>query len=166
MKTPVVINNVEIRAIVDTGAASSAISRRLLNEIGGEITESSNIRCVMANGSKTASLGRTEIDIEVQDIITPVKVEVIDSQDRSLLLGNNVLRDWNANIDFSTKTMTWEDEEIMLEIPVEYIKNPKVQFDVPEESESDSNYESDEEIEMINIMNLEEEVYSSDEEAK
>ena len=64
MKTPIFINDVEIKAIVDTGAATCAISKRLLDETHNEIKNPSNVRCIMANGSKIASLGKSIIEIE------------------------------------------------------------------------------------------------------
>ncbi|CAB5126580.1 unnamed protein product [Rhizophagus irregularis] len=42
MKTPIFINGIEIKAIVDTGAATCAISKGLLVETGNEIERSSN----------------------------------------------------------------------------------------------------------------------------
>lgn len=168
MKTPVKINDVDIQAIVDTGAASSAISGTFLKEIGEKITESSKIRCVMANGDRTASLGKTTVMLEIQDIITPVEVEVIQSPDRSLLLGNNVLSIWNSNIDYSTKIMNWKNGEISMDIPIEYVKTRRVKFEETIEEIEDDDWSSEEDEssgeEIPEIMTLQEEEYSSEDE--
>ena len=168
MKTPIFINNVEIRAIVDTGAATCAISKRLLDETHNEIQNPSNVRCIMANGSKIASLGKSVIEIEIDEIITEIEVEVINSQDRMLIIGNDFMSEWKANIDFETHTLTLNDQDYELCIPVEYIKNNKIRFETPvddeyTDEEENLEYEKDEEMETFRIEDLEEEYISEDE---
>src|SRR5579859_6695546 len=131
MKTPVLINGLKIKAIVDTGAATCAISKRLLNEIGGEIEKSSNIRCIMANGSKTASLGKTTVEMEMEEIIIEIEVEVINSQERMLIIGNDFMNEWKANINFENNTLTIIDQENEIYIPIEYIKSNRITFENP-----------------------------------
>lgn len=162
MKTPVLINGHEIKAIVDTGAATCAISKRLLNEIGGEIEKSSNIRCIMANGSRTASLGRTTIEVEMEEIIIEIEVEVINSQERMLIIGNDFMSEWKANINFENNILTIIDEENEIYIPIEYIKSNKVIFENPIEEEDLEDEYIEERV--FNIEDLEEEYISDNEE--
>ena len=91
MKTLIILGDIEIKAIIDTGAAVSAITSALLKETQFNITEKSNTRCIMADGNRIASLGKSEIEIEIGEIITPIIVEVIDSKDWTLIIGNDFL---------------------------------------------------------------------------
>src|SRR5580700_5667780 len=111
MKTPIILGDIEIKAIIDTGAAVSAITSALLKETQFNITEKSNTRCIMADGNRIASLGKSVIEIEIREIITPIVVEVIDSKDWTLIIGNDFLSEWNSNIDFETETLTLQDQE-------------------------------------------------------
>ncbi|GBC09218.1 hypothetical protein RclHR1_00870009 [Rhizophagus clarus] len=163
MKTPIIIDDIEVKAIIDTGAAASAISSSLLNETQFKITEKSNTRCIIADGSRVASLGKTEIEIEIGEIITPILVEVIDSIDWTLIIGNNFLAEWSSNIDFESKTMTLQDEDYIIRIPISYYRHKKVTFEINEESNSEDEFEEYEEIETFDIQDLEEEEITSDE---
>lgn len=161
MKTPVLINGYEIKAIVDTGAATCAISKRLLNEIGEEIEKSSNTRCIMANGSKTASLGRTMIEMEMEEIIIEIEVEVINSQERMLIIGNDFMSEWKANINFENNILTIIDQENEIYIPIEYVKSNRITFENPiEEEELEDEYIEER---VFNIEDLEEEYISDNE---
>ena len=166
MKTPIIIDNIEVKAIIDTGAATSAITSNLLKETQYKINQSSNTRCIMANGARIASLGKSEIEIEIGDIITPILVEVIDSEDWTLIIGNDFLDEWNANIDFNSETLILQDNETIIEIPVTYTRQKKVTFEIPEDSEEESEYEEEEIRETFNIQDLEEEEILTDEELK
>lgn len=166
MRTPIIIDNIKLRAIIDTGAATSAITSNLLRETQYEINQSSNTRCIMANGTRIASLGKSELEIEIGDIITPIIAEVIDSEDWTLIIGNDFLEKWNSNIDFNLQTLTLQDNEIIMELPVTYTKQKKVTFEIPQDDEDESEYEEEEIKEAFNIRDLEEEEISSDEEVK
>ena len=80
LRCQVKINDTEIQAIIDTGAATNIISDKLLEKLGLEIQEPSRSRFTIANGDKTASLGKTEIQLEIGDWIIPITVEVIESR--------------------------------------------------------------------------------------
>ena len=162
MKTPILINGIKIKAIVDTGAATCAISKKLLDEVGEEIEMSSNVRCIMANGLKTASLGRTNITIETEEVITEIEVEVINSQERMLIIGNDFMNEWKAKIDFETHTLILYDQGTKIYIPVEYTKSNKIRFETPIQEE-DSESEVSDEDEDFTLEQLEEEYISDDE---
>ena len=114
------INNTTIRAVVDTGAATSLITTSLLQQLNLEIEESSKTRFIIANGERQASLGKTEIEIEVNDWIIPIKVEVIESRNKDLLLGTKFLAEMKGLIDLENQTMTLKIEEQDISIPIYY----------------------------------------------
>ena len=102
------------------------------------------------NGTRIASLGKSIIEIEIDEIVTEIEVEVINSQDKMLIIGNDFMKNWRANINFETHTLTLNDQGYEIYIPVEYIKSNKVRFETPSqdeyvEEEEDPNYEEDEE---------------------
>ena len=94
----------------------------LLKETQFNITEKSNTRCIMADGNRIASLGKSEIEIEIGEVITPIVVEVIDSKDWTLIIGNDFLSEWNSNINFETETLTLQDQEFTMEISISYYR--------------------------------------------
>ena len=144
MKTPIILRDIKIKAIIDTGAAVSAMTSALLKETQFNITEKSNTRCIMADGNRIASLGKSEIEIEIGEIITPIVVEVIDSKDWTLIIGNDFLSEWNSNINFETEMLTLQDQEFIMEIPISYYRERKVTFEVKEENNSEEEYKETE----------------------
>ena len=144
MKTPIILGDIEVKAIIDTGTAVSAMTSALLKETQFNITEKSNTRCIMAGGNRIASLGKSEIEIEIGEIITPIVVEVIDSKDWTLIIGNDFLSRWNSNINFETETLTLQDQEFTMEIPISYYREWKVTFEIKEENNSEEEYKETE----------------------
>ncbi|CAB4426196.1 unnamed protein product [Rhizophagus irregularis] len=126
------------KTIVDIGAAICAISKGLLKETRNEIERSSNVRCIMANGSKIASLEKSTIEIEINEITTEIEVEVINLQDIMLIIGYKIY------------------------IPIEYIKSNRIKLETP--IQDDPIYEDNEEVETFRVEDLEEEYISKDEE--
>ena len=63
------IRGKNIEVIVDSGAATNIITNKLRKKLGIKIEEPSKTIFTMANGKKTASLGKTRIEIEVEDKI-------------------------------------------------------------------------------------------------
>ncbi|CAB4420776.1 unnamed protein product [Rhizophagus irregularis] len=143
LKINITIGDTDLKAIVDTGAAISVITNTLRKRLGTPISETSNIRCTIANGNKIASLGRTEIDIEVQEWIIPAIMEVIDSEENELIIGNDILKEWNANINFEDKTLILQDGEEIIEIPTEYYLT-KTQNNQVNPNGEESDFESEE----------------------
>src|SRR6266498_732101 len=58
---------------------------------GMKITESSNAVFSNVNGKKVPSLGKVDIKIKIENTEIPMKVQVIDSTKRDLILGTEIL---------------------------------------------------------------------------
>src|SRR3954452_12008631 len=89
-----------IEAIIDSGAEITAMSRRLMEKLGYEIEELSNIIIKSANDQKERSLGRinrVEILLEGEEITTDMKV--IENLDELLILRNDWIKRNVKNID-------------------------------------------------------------------
>ena len=88
VKSDLLINGQEIQTVIDSGAATNIITNKLRKRLGIEIEKSSKTVFTIANGKKIPSLGETEIIIEISEQIEiPVKVQVIDSEKKDLILG-------------------------------------------------------------------------------
>jgi predicted aspartyl protease len=135
MKSKVTIMGREVVAIIDSGAAVSLISDSLRRDLGIQISEGSNVRFVLANGDKVASLGKVELEIEngngegIQ-----VKVQVIDSSEKDLILGNDMLGERNGIIDYQEGMLTINNNGGVIRIPVEYYRdNQRINYEEIEE---------------------------------
>ena len=117
-------------AILDSGAAVSIITRKLMKKVGLSIDEQSNTVVVIANGERTRALGQVKkAQIAIQNLLIPISLQVIDSQDETLLLGTDWFRKTHASLDFGTnqirlrylaKTITVPVTSSANEIPVNY----------------------------------------------
>src|SRR5216117_2385407 len=95
-----------IEAIIESGAEFTAMSRGLMDELGYEIDEPSNIIIKSANDQRNRSLGRinnVEILLEAEDIVTDV--EVIENADELLILGNDWIKENVKNMDIENEEM-------------------------------------------------------------
>jgi predicted aspartyl protease len=164
MRCELEVNDIMVDVIIDTGAAINVMSNKLRKILNAPIEQKSNFRCIMANGQKVASLGKTTLNIGInEDIILPIEVDVIDSIGKDLIIGNETLKDINAHIDFENKILEIEDNEgTIIEIPVEYeITSKKIENDknfedeIETSDEGEVEYESDEEKQLFTIKDIE-----------
>ncbi|EXX53825.1 ribonuclease H-like domain-containing protein [Rhizophagus irregularis DAOM 181602=DAOM 197198] len=146
MKTQFIINDKEIEVVIDSGAAISVITEKLRKELDIPIKGKSNITCTLADGGKIASLGKVNTEIKVyKELILPVTLDVIDSKQKEMIIGNDLLDKWNANINYKEKVLELENDEEIIDIPVWYIKQVEESEESDYESESEeSDYEQEE----------------------
>src|SRR2546423_1189232 len=112
-----------IEAIIDSGAEVTAMSRGLMDKLGYEIDEPSNIIIKSANDQRNRSLGRinnVEILLEEEDIVTDV--EVIENADKLLILGNDWIKENVRNIDIENEEMKIRGRYRTRVIPIEFTK--------------------------------------------
>jgi len=137
MKSRAEIEDIELDAIIDTGAAVSAITRGLMKELGYKINQSSNVKIINANGVKTRSLGKiSDMELTVSGIDTRVTVEVIESEDSTLILGNDWLKKVKAQIDMNKGKVSIKGVNGFVDIPIE--------FSTGKEENDDKEYEEEE----------------------
>ena len=112
-----------VEAIIDSGAEVTAMSRRMMEKLGYEIEEPSNIIIKSANDQKERSLGiirGVEILLEGEDIVTDV--EVIENADELLILGNDWIKENVKNIDIENEEMKIKGRYRTRVIPIELTK--------------------------------------------
>ncbi|EXX71581.1 hypothetical protein RirG_077200 [Rhizophagus irregularis DAOM 197198w] len=78
----------------------------------------------------------------------PRKVEVIDSEEEDLILGNDIWKLYNAKINFEDHTLRIEEQGEIITIPVGYEREVIYES---EESEDDEEYESNDEGEVFKM---------------
>src|SRR2546423_7949457 len=112
-----------VKAIIDSGAEITAMSRGLMEKLGYEIEEPSNIIIKLANDQKERSLGiikRVEILLEGEEITTDMKV--IENSDELLILGNDWIKRNVKNIDIENGEMRIKGKYGIQVIPIEFTK--------------------------------------------
>jgi predicted aspartyl protease len=139
MKSKAEIEDVEIDAIIDTGAAISAMTRSLMEELGYKIDKSSDVIIVTADGTKSRSLGKIiDMELTLNGINTIVTVQVIESKDRTLILGNDWLKKVKAQIDMDKGKINIKGKEGYVNIPVEFfVKRDEIDESYEEEYEDE-----------------------------
>src|SRR4051794_9111242 len=89
-----------VEAIINSGAEITTMSRGLMEKLGYEIKEPSNIIIKLANDQKERSFGRikkVEILLEGEEVIMDMKV--IENSDELLILENDWIKRNVKNID-------------------------------------------------------------------
>jgi len=106
-------------AIVDSGAATSIITKTLLDRLGYKVDKLSKLVVVIANEAHTKSLGVvSHLPITLGKIDTHTSFQVLQSKDKVLILGNEWLRENNAVIDWKRFIFTIQYRKRTANIPV------------------------------------------------
>ncbi|CAB4441615.1 unnamed protein product [Rhizophagus irregularis] len=147
MRTELEVEDQLVNVIIDTGAAVSVITDKLRRRLNIPIFGKSKFRCTIANGQKIAALGKANITIRYKDELEILKeVEVIESQEEDLILGNDIWKLYNTKINFEDHTLKIEEQGEIITIPVGYEREVIYES---EESEDDEEYESNDEGEVF-----------------
>jgi hypothetical protein len=136
------IDGQPVSVVIDSGAAASIITKQLMKKLGYEIDRSSKLVIVAVNSNKTKALGEiVDFPLEIKNQHFFHNVQVIDSADNILILGNDWLTKVKANLDWKDKTLTLWKNRKQVTIPVQLTKS----LILAESEESDSEeYESEE----------------------
>ena len=145
MRADLEVEDQLVSVIIDTGAAISVITDKLRKRLGVPILKKSKFRCTIANGERIDALGTAKITIRYENELEIEKeVEVIDSSEEDLILGNDIWKKLNVSIDFENKEMRIERQEETVVIPVSYERSSE-EFEEYESSSDEEEYESDNE---------------------
>src|SRR5439155_9990600 len=87
------INNERLSAIVNSRAATSIMTKKLMDKLGYKINELSKLTIVTTNGSLIRSLGKINwVPLELEDEFISTTFQVLNSVDDTLILENNWLQ--------------------------------------------------------------------------
>ena len=129
----------KIKAIINSGADTNIISEELVEKMGLDITEKSNVKLTGFNRTEEKSKGKIKENIEINGAEFPIKLEVVDTGRREkILLGVNWLKGNNVNLNFGNNSMTLTGKNgKKCRIPIILYQE--------ESSESETEYEGDSE---------------------
>ena len=125
--TTVAIGDMNVKTLVDCGAAKTCMSKALADALGLEIDASSESVFTLGNGSKQPALGMIyDVPIEVKEnMIIPCTIEVLPSCPAHLILGNNWLNRAKAKIDFQTATLKVVYKNKKANLSIHFIRRSK-----------------------------------------
>ncbi|KAG9303591.1 hypothetical protein G9A89_018487 [Geosiphon pyriformis] len=104
------VNGQSIKLILDSSSAGSIITQQLIDQLSHQVDYTASARIITANGvTKTPISEIDEFPFEVNDIITPIKVLVMEATQYQALVGNDWLFKTNAVLD-------WMMQELQLNI--------------------------------------------------
>ncbi|EXX50259.1 ribonuclease H-like domain-containing protein [Rhizophagus irregularis DAOM 181602=DAOM 197198] len=147
MRTELEVEDQLVSVIIDTGAAVSVITDKLRRRLNILIRGRSKFRCTIANGQKIAALGKANITLRYKNELEILKeVEVIESKEENLILGNDIWKLYNMKINFEDHTLEIEEQGEIIMIPVGYEREVIYES---EESEDDEEYESNDDGEVF-----------------
>lgn len=102
MQCELLVGKEPVKAIIDSGAATSIITHKLAKRLGHKISAPSKIVVVTTDGSKVKPLGIIkDFPITINYMKIPTTVEVLESPNDLLLLGN----DWLVRVG---ATLNWK----------------------------------------------------------
>ena len=103
MRCHIRIRGNPVVAILDSGAAVSIITAKLMRKLGLQIEKPSKTIVVIANRNRTKALEIIpDVKITIQDIIISINLQVIESMNETLLLGTDWFNKSRAKLDFET----------------------------------------------------------------
>ena len=131
--------------ILDSRAATNIITKSLMNALRLKIDRPSKLVIVTANGSKVRSLGEiTNFPMEFAGLRFATNVQVLDSPDKVLILGNDWLIKTQAVIDWGKRTISVVINNRKRCTPISLTKvTPFRTEESSDEETSDSEYEDE-----------------------
>ncbi|KAG9291169.1 hypothetical protein G9A89_013041 [Geosiphon pyriformis] len=106
MYTKATVNNTPIKLILDSGSAGSIVTLQLVNQLGFKVDRAATSQIITADGS--TKLPYNEIDsfpFEINGIVIPTKVLVMDATQYQVLVGNDWLTKANATLNWTTQEL-------------------------------------------------------------
>ena len=148
-------------AILDSGAAVSIITKRLMDKLRLEMDTPSRTVVVTADGTKTRALGQiSNLNIFIQDLVIPIRLQVIESKEETLLLGTDWFEKMKAKWDFDKRSLQICHNNRYITIGTTYLADtppplPIEESDQEEQDFDDIEYQSEDDLK-------EQEAYISD----
>jgi hypothetical protein len=146
-KCKMYVGKAPVEVIIDSGAATSIITKSMLDMLGYPITNSSNLVIITANGNRIRSLGEVrDLPINVRHSLIKTNLQVLESKDKVLILGNDWMHKVDANFSWKDSNLTINHKGRAIVVPVTYTR-PNTQAKYEEEEEYSDEYEEEEIIE-------------------
>ena len=134
------VDNQTVQLILDSGSAGSVISQKFLQKLKRKIDKPSVINMIGINGDKKKALGEiSNLPITIQNQVLPANVVVSEATGYDLLVGNDWLTKYQANLSWKDWKLNFNKNGQMYEEPSACWKKINV---IPD---SDDEFEEDEE---------------------
>ncbi|KAG9304620.1 hypothetical protein G9A89_020184 [Geosiphon pyriformis] len=119
MYTDVKVDGHSIKLILDNSSADSIITRQLIDQLGHRVDRAASAKIIIANGATKMPIGKIDnFPIEVNGIITPIKVLVMEATQYQALVGNDWLSKNNAVLDWTTQELQLSQNDQHMQISV------------------------------------------------
>ncbi|KAG9289290.1 hypothetical protein G9A89_007851 [Geosiphon pyriformis] len=115
MYTDAKVKGKSIKLILDSGSASSIITRQLMDQLGHRVDQAASARIITANGATKTPISKIDnFPFEVNGIVTSIKVLVMEATQYQALVGNDWLFKVNATLDWNTQELqlTYQGQHI------------------------------------------------------
>ncbi|KAG9294998.1 hypothetical protein G9A89_017792 [Geosiphon pyriformis] len=106
MYTNVKVDEHSIKLILDNGSAGSIITKQFIDQLSYQVDRAASARIITADGTTRMLIGKIDnFPIEVNSIITPIKVLVMEATQYQALVSNNWLVKTNAVLNWTTQEL-------------------------------------------------------------
>jgi len=143
------VDEESLSAVIDSVAATSIITKKLMKRLGYSIDRKSKLIIITANGEQVHSLGEIEaLPLTIGKMTIETPVQVLDSTDEVFILGNDWLKRMNAVLDWKQGKLSVTGKTTTVTVPVICTKRKPIGIESAEseestESESETETESD-----------------------
>ncbi|KAG9296227.1 hypothetical protein G9A89_014819 [Geosiphon pyriformis] len=104
MYTNAKVDGHPIKLILNSKSAGSIITRQLMDQLGRRVDQVISARIITTNGATKTLIGKIDdFPIEVNGIIIPIKVLVMEATQYQVLVSNNWLTKTNAILNWTTQ---------------------------------------------------------------
>ncbi|KAG9304399.1 hypothetical protein G9A89_019961 [Geosiphon pyriformis] len=95
-----------IKLILDSESAGSIITKQLMDQLGHRVDRAASTRIITANGVTKTPIGKIDnFPFEVNSIVTPIKVLVMEATQYQAFVGNDWLFKVNATLDWNIQEL-------------------------------------------------------------
>ena len=143
MKCEILVGREPVTAVINSGAAVSIITHSLMKKLGYTPDQLSNLVIAITNGARIKALGEiSHLQVSCNYLKILTTIQVIESKDDVLILGNNWLIKVRASMDYERSILTIKYKGRSERIAITCLQND-VQYHVPApEKTSDEEYEN------------------------
>ncbi|KAG9293760.1 hypothetical protein G9A89_019097 [Geosiphon pyriformis] len=130
-----------IKLILDSRSAGSIITQQLMDQLSRRVDRAASARIITADGVTKTPIGEiNEFPFEVNGIMTPIKVLVIETTQYQAFVGNDWLSKVNTTLDWNTQELQlmYQGQHIRVPAMYDYFKMPpreKLLIELEEEKE-------------------------------
>ncbi|KAG9288352.1 hypothetical protein G9A89_021383 [Geosiphon pyriformis] len=106
MYTNTRVDGHSIKLILDSESAGSIITRQLMDQLGCRVDCTTSTCIITADGATKTPIGKIDdFPFEINSLITPIKVLVMEATQYQALVGNDWLSKTNAVFDWMTQEL-------------------------------------------------------------